>query len=485
MTRLTHKKIASLKLGKKCSEKVGNKGDGSLLFKCQTPGSVEAFYREKLIDPTTGRQIDNLISIGFYQTKPPKPGLTLVECRRETIAHAEFKRDNNITNLKAHLEQEKQQKEQAEKEERRAMEAEDAIGTLENLMQDYIDQLEMDGKGSVREVRRLFNKDMTAKFPLIVRKKAQDITPDDIVEMLMPIGKRGSIGAMEKGRTYLRAAFQQAITNEHDPLSRVLGRKKYCLSSNPADLVKSHKSKSQPVKRTLSNRETGLLWSYVEMAPKNGFIMSRFIRFHLAVAGNRPQKLAEATWDQYDFERKTLTVVSEKGRSRYVHIIPLSPMALSILDEIKIINGHHTYPFTTTGDKPIDINSQKNTIKRFREWYNEQAQQHGWEEIDHFTPRDIRRTAKRILIDAEVDRDKRNLLQGHAINEGVDRKHYDHHDHLPEKWKAIEAYETQLKKEIAENVLTLGDDMAAANQPGRFSVGRVTIADSHQATVNR
>ena len=44
------------------------------------------------------------------------------------------------------------------------------------------------------------------------------------------------------------------------------------------------------------------------------------------------------------------------------------------------------------------------------------------------------------MIDAGVNRETRNLIQNHGLT-GVDFKHYDKHDHLPEKIAGMAKYD--------------------------------------------
>lgn len=77
---------------------------------------------------------------------------------------------------------------------------------------------------------------------------------------------------------------------------------------------------------------------------------------------------------------------------------------------------------------------------------------HTGQRIALFTPRDLRRTAKQIMQRAGVDVALRDLLQDHNQG-GVANKHYANNPEaaLPDKWRAINAYNEQLKRIIGEN----------------------------------
>ena len=158
-----------------------------------------------------------------------------------------------------------------------------------------------------------------------------------------------------------------------------------------------------------------------------------------ATGGQRPEQLLRAKWSDYDFDNKTLTILNYKRNgSVFRHVVPLSERALKIL---RTIPEFGEYPFTYLAGKHIATTTLSICLNRFQDY-------HGKDE-NHYLPRDIRRTCKNLLIDAGVNREGRNLLQCHQLT-GVDFKHYDRHEHLPEKWAAMEKYDRVLADIIGE-----------------------------------
>ena len=64
-------------------------------------------------------------------------------------------------------------------------------------------------------------------------------------------------------------------------------------------------------------------------------------------------------------------------------------------------------------------------------------------ELDTFTPRDLRRTAKTLMGEAGLDKDIRDRLQNHSLHD-VSSKHYDRYSYLREKRKAIAIWDRYL-----------------------------------------
>lgn len=65
--------------------------------------------------------------------------------------------------------------------------------------------------------------------------------------------------------------------------------------------------------------------------------------------------------------------------------------------------------------------------------------------VEPFTPRDLRRTAKQIMQRAGIEPHLRDLLQDHNQS-GIANKHYANNPDaaLPDKWRAIAAYDQAL-----------------------------------------
>ena len=85
----------------------------------------------------------------------------------------------------------------------------DNRGSVSELFDVYIRDLELDGKRSALEVRRIYEKDIE---PVIGGKLvAAAVTTDDVLDVLAPIVRRGSPAHAHNVRAYLRAAFELGI----------------------------------------------------------------------------------------------------------------------------------------------------------------------------------------------------------------------------------------------------------------------------------
>ena len=445
MRRLTDTQLRSLK--KIASEPVGGRGDGVLFFKRRSAGNIEAYYRIRLEGKAT------LIKIGQYKATRDGNGYTLAECREKARELARIRRDNG-GDLKSYLQAQEMARQQQEENKRRELEEEACKGTLSDLIEAYLQDQERQGKDSANQSRQAMNKNVIKAYPLIAAKKAKDVSPDDIVVILAAIHNRGSEAESVRIRAILHAIFNYGMKSDYDP-TRV-GDKRFYIQHNPVAATRKNTRANKVGERVLSHKEVKQLWDEITKAEYVGFVMSRFIRFMLATGGQRPKQLSRARWEDYDFVRHCVTLRDRKGQGREkIHVVPLSRRALDIIEEVQAVTAGYPWPFCT-GVKsrnqaskgelvPIDPNSLKTAFTRYNNQLAAIAQQEGWPAPEWFTARDLRRTVKNLLIDAGVSREQRNLLQSHGQT-GVDVKHYDRHEHLPEKRESMRRYDALLDK---------------------------------------
>ncbi|WP_211825309.1 tyrosine-type recombinase/integrase [Kistimonas asteriae] len=447
-------------LKKTASEPVGGRGDGQLLFKRVASGSVEAYYRYR----HQGKE--SRIKIGLYRPTNRRKayGYSLSELREKARTLARTKEEQG-GDLKAYLLAREQERQQQEIERQRKLEAEASKGTFTDLIHSYLQDQERLGKESASQSRQAMEKNVIKAYPRIAAKKARDVTPDDIVIILAAIHNRGSEAESVRIRAILHAVFNYGLKSDYDP-TRV-GDKRFYIQHNPVAATKKNTRANKVGERVLNHKEVKQLWDEIGNAEYVGFVMSRFIRFMLATAGQRPKQLSRARWEDFDFVRNCVTLRDRKGQGREkIHVVPLSRRALDIIEEVKTVTADYPWPFCTgvksrrKGSKgelvPIDPSSLKTAFTRYNNQLAETAEQKGSPVPEWFTARDLRRTVKNLLVDAGVNREQRNLLQSHGLN-GVDVKHYDRHEHLPEKRESMKRYDALLDKILSGEDVKLVD----------------------------
>ena len=134
----------------------------------------------------------------------------------------------------------------------------DNRGSVSELFDVYIRDLELDGKRSALEVRRIYGKDIE---PVIGGKLvAAAVTTDDVLDVLTPIVRRGSPVHADNVRAYLRAAFQLGIHAKN--ISRWRGQiPDFGIEHNPVATTRRAVNRKPVGTRVLDWSEVSAIWS--------------------------------------------------------------------------------------------------------------------------------------------------------------------------------------------------------------------------------
>lgn len=422
--------------GGKLTESLHGRGMGSLIFKRQSESPPMAFYRYRL----DGK--DCLIKIGVCKLNARDVGFSLPEIRERARELAKIAVEHG--DVRVHLQDLENQDQLARIEREREIHALHAQGSFEELFREYIEgrrgRVRVD---QIREYERILKVDLLEGHPQVLALRASEVRPQHIRQVLETIWSRGATRQADKVRSFLRAAFQYGMTAEHS-----LGRsssKNYSIESNPVDAVLVP-STSRPGTRALSDAELKHFWSTITDTDGIGPVISRLFQFVIALGGQRIEQVAREPWSSYDQERRILRLVDRKGRGEIerVHIVPLSDRALELLEQIQPISGGFDWPWTSYGKKPFATTSFAHVI---RDWLDSTNGMINHEQIPHFTPRDLRRTCAQLMQRNGVEDRLSDLLQSHGQT-GVVGQHYRNNPeaYLPEKIKAISAFETALSQ---------------------------------------
>ncbi|OQX36396.1 MAG: hypothetical protein B0D91_09100 [Oceanospirillales bacterium LUC14_002_19_P2] len=446
MSRITDAKLKALK--GKVSEPVGSRGDGNVVFWRRASGSIEAYYRYR------NKGSDTLVKIGQYKLTRDGGGYTLAECRDKAFELARIRREV-AGDLKEHLEAQAviQQREQQENKTR--VEEEAKRGTLKDLCESYVANLERQGRKSTRNVERALICYVFEPFPKLAGMKACDIRPDDVVTILRRMIENGITTTTNRVRSYLHAAYEHGSRSDHDPMEQVAHGKRFMIKHNPVSVVPKQSSFERVRERCLTHEEIYRLWhEFPESLGGQSPVYGLMLRFMLATAGNRPEQLNDCRWSDFDEDRRTFTFYDSKGRNGKPkkRVMPLSNRALAILNELKTISGNHEWIFSITGKAPTRTDNLAGVLRDYCDVIEKRSRDEGLEPPERIWSKDIRRTATSLLIECGVKQEQRFQLQSRGDG-SVESKHYDHSDRLPEKREALKMYDALLDKILkGENV---------------------------------
>ena len=299
------------------------------------------------------------------------------------------------------------------------------LGTLGDLLALYVLDLEIDGKRTANEVKRIKSKDVP---PTLRDRPAHLISKDDILDILTPIAQRGAPVHSDNVRAYLRAAFELGLNAEST--TRWRGRAiRFELQHNPVAAIKKTISRRLRGNRYLSRDEIRTIWHTDLLTPP----MLLALKLLLAT-GQRVEEVLHAAWKEFDLIEKIWEIPGERrktrGRTSEPHIVPLTEFHIDLLTEIADTTQHEYYLFPARGGaNPRRYDALTHAVRVF-------VQASG---MQSFSPRDIRRTFKTVAGSLRISLEMRNRLQGHAMTD-VGSVHYDRYGYLPEKREAMLAW---------------------------------------------
>ena len=375
------------------------------------PSGAKSFFLS-YTSPEDGRR--KQISLGKY------PATKLADARRLALEYRG--RIDNGTDLA----REKQQVIAHNIEQR-------SLGTLGDLLELYIADLEEDGKRSAKEVKRIKGKDVPS---FLLLRPAHLVSRDDILDVLAAIAQRGAKVHSDNVRAYLRAAFELGIHARS--MTRWRGKApRFSIEHNPVATIKRTLSRKPKGQRALSEAEVRELWSTNLLTPQ----MHLAMKFILA-SGQRVEEVLHATWDEFDFGKRLWTIPGERrktrGKTSEPHLVPLAELHIQILKDIEktIHDPRFLFPARGTGG-PRRYDSLTKSVTVF-------VKNSG---MPSFSARDLRRTFKTLAGSMGIPLEMRNRLQGHALVD-VGSVYYDRFDYLDQKREAMEEWASCLGKII-------------------------------------
>jgi integrase len=152
-----------------------------------------------------------------------------------------------------------------------------------------------------------------------------------------------------------------------------------------------------------------------------------------------------------DLDEVSMTLFDTKGARKQprAHRLPLTKCALQIVKgyvERKGADGESLpYLFTNNGKVPVRVETLSGVVSNIATSMLQKRTARS-----PFQFRDIRRTCETMLASMGISKDIRAQILSHGLG-GVQDRHYDRHEYMDEKWRALEAWDARLL-EIASGV---------------------------------
>ena len=309
-------------------------------------------------------------------------------------------------------------------------------GTIDWLIEKYLDNYTGLNQKSLREYKRIFykyilglpNPDRQYNESEVIKKvwsgrKVKDINRDDIQEIIDKIKKDAPIQA-NRIHTALCSLFRFGIKKYSS---------KIMINQTPCFEIDLAEEKTR--ERVLSEEEINKFWHNLHKGQVSK-IVEIAIKFLLATAQRRGE-VAKAEWKEIDFNNKVWTIPAEKTKNKKLYRVPLNKIALELLDEAKQLSANQSWIFLSpNSDIHVQPEALTRAVRRNKKIIN----------IDDITPHDLRRTASSLMASIGVQRFIVKKILNHS--DGTVTAIYDRYAYDKEKREALDLWNDKLEKII-------------------------------------
>jgi integrase len=420
------------------SEQLGERGAGSMLLERRPTGVVEVYLALRRDGKQERRKLG---SFGEMGSDGLTRGLAYWRKDAERVS-AEVRR---FSTLAAFDEHQRQQTAMVE----RAASLEARQGSFEQLLAAYVEDMRRKGKSSAKDVQGSFNLNVLSAFPALATRKAKEIQPGDITEILRhclnrPPAKKGrgsrkttatasngKLTTANRLRAYLRAAFAFGLKNDLSP-QRSGGAVQFGLSHNPVTDLPTIEGAERANTEALSKDELRHLLAALDGLSIHHQAIARAM---LYLAGQRVEMLCRATWDDLleDPEHGPLLRLVDfkggKGTPPRDHLLPIGGRLAEVL--APLLQRREAQPCKLAGPFALSARplSPDTALKIFSDLGSALAEK-GL--TRRFTWRTMRATIETHLAELGTDEQRRAWLLSHGRS-GVQAKHYDRYSYVAEK----------------------------------------------------
>ena len=289
---------------------------------------------------------------------------------------------------------------------------------------------------TIEEEKEYWERDVK---PVFGKRPVSSITRREILAFIDRMTRR-SPGAGRHCHTLIRQLMSYAVLKE-------------VIDANPALNVPT--IEAVPRNHFLNDNDLRAVWQALrdpDTKARLSLAMSLLLRMAL-IAPLRVSEVAGMRWNEIDRAAKLWIIPAKRMKGKRFHVMPLSDMALNILDiaETEIANAEYVFP-SPRNKLPFEANAASRAMRRLTTR----------QKITPATPHDFRRTAMTNLTSVErigVSRFIAKQLLAHKDND-MTGKHYDMNDYLAEKRFAANAWAVLLQSIIegtapASNVINM------------------------------
>ncbi len=328
-TALTDKEIK----GAKPREKDYKLFDGAGLFLIISTKGAKRWRLKYRFD---GKE--KVLALGVY------PALTLAKARK---MREEFREQiaNGINPSEVRKEKKKKQNALDEKKNH----------TLKNVIAESLKKRNALSEKYLKRLQLSFENNVT---PFIGDIPIQDITKQQILEVVERVEERGAIESAHRLLTQLNKIFKFALTKDY--IDRNI-----CERIDRKEALKTPITNPYPT--ITEEKEIHKLLKTVEKY--GGDAGTRLALMFMPYVASRPYNILHAEWSEMDFEKRRWVIpaskmkaTADKKKIGKEHIIPLTDTTIKILKEAQVFSGEGKYVFPSFVHKEAAMSD--NTLRR-------------------------------------------------------------------------------------------------------------------------
>jgi integrase len=423
------------------SDDDGSRGSGRLSLRVTVAGTRRFYFRYSV----QGRR--QLIPIGYYTRVAREGYFTLEQAREAARGYAQVHRVPITADVRAILASQST-----------ASAAPQAGGahaslptqvgtqtakvlTLAKLCQNYVDHLAGRGAQSANASRSYFQ--VHIKPSEWANVPATEFTAEQATELLRRVVNAKKITTAQHVRQLMHAAYELARHAKLDPMKpAVEGGVQVTL--NPISLTKSLAREQKPRSRPpLSKLELGHLWNRLSAERYRLDVAVRAVRLILLLGGQRGLQLLRCRLTEVDLDNNTLLIYDGKGRRPVAkpHLLPLTSTARTEVLALRQIAHDLGSGWLVPGkfaEKALTDGPVSRAIGRIADALLEEKKLR-----EPFRYANLRSTVESTMASLDITRFDRGQVQSHGTS-GIQEKHYDRYEYLPQKRAALLAWEQYL-----------------------------------------
>lgn len=311
----------------------------------------------------------------------------------------------------------------ARREHRRLAAERAAAQTVADVAAQYLDDLaarvqrQERSAASLYEARRLLDKHV---LPMIGDERAIDVSRQDVRAVLRKVATESTPTMADKVLVVLRAMLNAALESD-------------TIAANPAARIKKVVGRVDR-DRVLTDAEIAALWAELDRRQEEP--LSWAIKLALVTAQRRGSVIT-ARWADFNVEQRLWTIPrgNVKG-SRAAHVVPLSSLAVEVLDALRARTGG--VPVLFPGQQ-LDRSPHPRSLSRYAQTVMQAAG------LPNARTHDLRRSAATLMGRSGVPTADIKSVLGHSGGGDVTLI-YDRFDRMPERTAALERLADSLRQ---------------------------------------